>query len=234
MPTTDDLSGLMGPPDLPGAAQPLQYRQGIIRSWNPLDATNTVEVGGALLENLPILNTSEALLLGSGSVVGLISAGPSWAILGRLTVPNTPDATSALQLLSGRIYSATGAGPTTASTSFALGQPTVPNILVSNSGRMLVISSTLIDSATFVNAGNGGLMSFDITGATTLPGGDGQGPRFFSSDNTGSQSFHTRISVAYLATGLNPGLHTVQAKYRALAGVANITFGDPNITVLAL
>lgn len=72
-----------------------RFRQGVIASWNNQTGENSVDVGGATLQNLPILNTAEAIALGVGDVVGLLAAGASWMILGRITPPNDPQFASA-------------------------------------------------------------------------------------------------------------------------------------------
>src|SRR5688500_10078081 len=99
---TDDLVAALAPPPASGGAA-VGYRQGVIRSYDQTTGANTVEVGGALLTNLSLLNTSEALLLTPGAVVGVLTAGPAWFILGRVTVPCTPEALSALSMISSRI-----------------------------------------------------------------------------------------------------------------------------------
>ncbi len=81
------------------------FRQGVVRTWDPLTARNTVEIGGTVFENLPILNTVEASLLQPGDVVGIEVTGRgvgSWYIKGRITIPGTPQATSAYSALFSR------------------------------------------------------------------------------------------------------------------------------------
>lgn len=81
----DDLTDLFAEPP-PGPAQPVTYRQGVIVSWDAGSAANTVQVGGAIFTNLPVFAPAVAHI-GEGSVVGLVTAGPSWMILGPITDP---------------------------------------------------------------------------------------------------------------------------------------------------
>ena len=78
---SDDLAPLLASQPATGAG----YRQGVVLAWDPTTAANTIDVGGALINNVPVLNTSESLLLQPGDVVGLLTAGASWCVLGRLT-----------------------------------------------------------------------------------------------------------------------------------------------------
>jgi hypothetical protein len=81
----DDLTDLFAePPASP--AQPVEYRQGIVTVWDAGTAANTVQVGGAVFDNLPVLTASVAHIA-EGSVVALVTAGPSWMILGPITDP---------------------------------------------------------------------------------------------------------------------------------------------------
>lgn len=87
----DDLTPLLaGKPE-----QSVRFRQGTVVAWDPNTGNNTIEVGGAVLNNVPILNTGEAIVLKAGHVVGMLTWLSSWFILGRITVPGDPDFASA-------------------------------------------------------------------------------------------------------------------------------------------
>ncbi|HEY3484350.1 MAG TPA: hypothetical protein VGK49_03150, partial [Ilumatobacteraceae bacterium] len=92
---SDDLVPLLA--QSPGPA--VGFRQGVIVTWDQETAENTVLVGRSIMTNLPILNTSEAAILAEGDVVGILVAGATWGILGRFTIPGTPEAVSALSSL---------------------------------------------------------------------------------------------------------------------------------------
>jgi hypothetical protein len=99
---SDDLTPLLSGKHTVGTG----FRQGVIITWNPDTAENTVSVAGSVLTNLPILNTSEASLLDTGDVVAVITMGSSFAILGRLVIPGTPQAVTSIQSITNRIQAA--------------------------------------------------------------------------------------------------------------------------------
>ena len=69
----------------------LGFRQGVVVSWDESTGTNAVNVNGVILNNLPSLNLGEFVILQPGDVVGLLRAGTTYFILGRLTLPAGPD-----------------------------------------------------------------------------------------------------------------------------------------------
>lgn len=81
----DDIADLFADPPAP-PAQTVQYRQGLVTDWNPTTAASVVRVGGTDMVNLPVFTPAVAHIV-EGSVVGLITAGPSWMILGPITDP---------------------------------------------------------------------------------------------------------------------------------------------------
>lgn len=82
----DDLSPLFDK-DAPG----VRFRQGTIVTWNPATGENTIDLAGGILENVPVLNTGEAIALKAGHVVGLLGQGMAWFIIGRITPANDPN-----------------------------------------------------------------------------------------------------------------------------------------------
>ncbi len=77
----------------PAASSP--FRQGRIVSFNSATGANTVEVAGAVLTNLALLNSGEAVLYQPGDAVILVKYAASWAILGRIFVPGASKLASA-------------------------------------------------------------------------------------------------------------------------------------------
>ncbi|MEU7807889.1 hypothetical protein AB0B18_15695 [Micromonospora chalcea] len=228
----DDLAPLLARPTPTGNG----FRQGIIRAWNPATAENTVEVDGVLIDNLPVLNTNEALLLTPGDVVGILTTGGaarSWAILGRLTIPGTPAAASALSMVSDRMIAAEipSQGTRSAATFGDLtGTPAGPVVTatISASGKALVLVG-----ATITTAGalwSGALMGFDITGATTRPATVTDSLEF----STGSDGFSLSASRTVLVTGLNRGEHTFTARYASSASGVPFTAENRNLVVFGL
>lgn len=214
-------------------AQPMYYRQGVIQTWNPADATNTVLIDGTVFTNLAILNTDEALLLSPGAVVGVVDVGSTWAILGRFTVPGTTDAASSLAALG--TFSNTVATFETYSSStlgdLATPGPTV-TVNVPKSGRMLIMLSARIGWSNQVNGG--GLISLDVSGANTIAVGNA--PQLAHSILLGSSIQSTsilRTATTYVYNGLNPGSTTWTMKY----GAPNSTqcdFQDRTIVLIPL
>jgi len=84
---SDDLAPLLGPQDMPG----LRFGQGTVLTWDAETGANTINYHGAVLPNVPILNTGEAIALKAGHIVGLLSWLGSYWILGRITVPGSAD-----------------------------------------------------------------------------------------------------------------------------------------------
>lgn len=234
---SDDLTPVL-------AAQPagpgVSYRQGIIRAWNPATAENTVEVDGVLFDNLSILNTNEALQLTAGDVVGILTTGSaarSWAILGRLTIPGTVEAASALSMVRTYADRVTFLEATT-STSFTdlatVGPTLTPR--VGSSGRLLVMVTCLFDYNGNDTQG-GGYMAYNLAGPTSRPANEFTSLKsvFNASDpsaDTVSWVKGDRMTAVSLEEGLAPGDYTLTAKYKAFAGGCN--FGDRVLTAIPL
>lgn len=241
MSRSDDLAPLVAP-TLSG--QGVSFRQGVILFWDQDTAENLVQVGSRVLENLPILNTSEAAILAEGDVVGILTAGATWGILGRFTIPGTPQAVSALSSLRTASESVLNNESTTSTsmTDLATVGPSV-EVAVGPSGRALVIVSAEWTGVTETGVGistGGGRMGYEATGANTLPAitrysASSSIRHAFSSAPAGVNfELMTGISRVTLRTGLTPGLTTFTAKYQSFVGVVPTSFRDRNITVMAL
>ena len=119
------------------------FRQGTVVAWDPITASNVVDVGGTLLTDVPILNSTESLILKPNDVVGLLSTGEgakSFWIVGRITIPGTPQAASALTAVGLRGASWDGVMTTMSSTSY-VDIPNSPSVsvLIGQSRRCIVI-----------------------------------------------------------------------------------------------
>jgi hypothetical protein len=224
------------------------FRQGVVLAWNPDTAQNTVDVGGVVLTDVPILNTSESRLLTPGAVVGILTAGSSWMILGRVTVPNTPDAASALAMISQRIVAASDpAQGTRSSSSFGdlTGAAVGPSVTVtiSSVGRAALVFWSAgygePDDLSWQPRSTAGI-SVEVSGATSIAAsGDyslGHNMQFPEAPNPGNaltfSSFQN--SLMHLFTGLNPGSTNFTMKYRNLAGTTDCRFETREIAVFAL
>jgi hypothetical protein len=227
---SDQLDPIFEPPP-DGPALPVTYRQGTVVAWDPLTAENTIRVGGTELQNLPVLNTSEVVLLLPGDTVGLIGAGSSMAILGRLTIPGTDAAATALNALAARMAAdAVAAGDSTTSTTYtdlAHVGPTCTDVLITKAGKALVIVGFTVSVVNQYAS-----MSFEVSGATAVPPDD---LRAFSlSTNTiDADIISLQSNAVVLLTDLNPGYHTFRAKYRTTS-VAPFLFFDRNLVVIPL
>ena len=229
----DDLSDLfLARPSTP--AQPMMYRTGVVKSWNPVDATNVVTVNGTDFTNLPILNTSEALILTPGDVVGIIDIGTTWAIIGRFTVPGTPAAATSLSAI-GTVSDSVSAFESTTSGSWTdlttLG-PTV-TIIVPRSGRVLVLLAAMIGWNPTANGG--GDVSVALTGANTIGAGNGPILTFTQALSGGiTSSVFLRSSTSYVFRGLTPGSTTFTCKYASEVSPTAAEFLDRSLVVIPL
>lgn len=207
----------------------MSYRQGTVTKFNRATLENTVVVGGATFTDLPVLGVADAAALGPGSVVGLMAVRSTWAIVGRLVQPGTPEATDAITRVSQQIYTNTIAtNETTSSITFtdlATVGPTV-DVTIGASGRALVILSV-----SMAVPNKGGAMGFEISGASTLAASLIRSAALSDSDTVSSiGAFFSRVLEV---SGLNPGLNTFTAKYVQTSGATPVGFQDRNITVFA-
>jgi hypothetical protein len=240
---SDDLVPLLKP--APGPA--VGFRQGVIVSWNPDTAENTVVVGGSILENLPILNTSEASLLAPGDVVGVLTVGATWAILGRFTYPGTPEAVSSIQSITSRIKTAEDATTGTRdSTSWGdlTGTDVGPSVTIriGSSGRALVLWGAEIGQTAGFQYKTTPHVGIEVSGATSIPPNEWQSLNLVLETptaafvGTATSRIWMQASTQHTFTGLNPGDTTFTLKYRHdlqdPAGALN--FSAREIAVFAL
>lgn len=87
----DDLASLVAP----GRGAELGFHSGTVVTWNASTGANTIDVAGATISDVPILNTSEVVQLEAGHVVALLRFQSSYFILGRVTVPGSSQFASA-------------------------------------------------------------------------------------------------------------------------------------------
>lgn len=91
----DDLAPLLAG----GERSDLGFHTGTVVAWEGGTGANTIDVAGATMTDLPILNTSDTVMLEPGHVVGLIRFKTTYFILGRVTPPGTDQfATAAVHL----------------------------------------------------------------------------------------------------------------------------------------
>lgn len=97
-PTVPQAAHVTGPGDLAPllAANRQQtpdvgFRQGTVLTWDGAAGTNSVEIGGTTVRDLPVLNLGDFTILQPGDVVGLLRFGVTYFILGRVIPPASPD-----------------------------------------------------------------------------------------------------------------------------------------------
>lgn len=78
----DLITGLSIDPDI-------GFHSGRIVSWDPATGTNTVDVAGGLLPDLPMLNIGDTVNLAIGDTVGILRYRSTMFIIGRVTVPGS-------------------------------------------------------------------------------------------------------------------------------------------------
>lgn len=233
-------------PDPAASGRNVSWRKGVIVTWDRDTAENTVLINGALVENVPILNTSEAAILAAGDVVGLISFGSTWGILGRFTIPGSPEAVTALSSLRTASTTVTAQDTITSTTYVdAVTNPgPVVDIAVGPSGRLLVLVSANLYSAVTIAAGVQGkvdaAMSFALSGANTLAASTLRAVTLAATATINSSAatldLQGAVTKTVLIEGLNPGLTTITAKYRkgTASTPTQAQFFDRNITAMAL
>jgi hypothetical protein len=246
---SDDLVPLLADP----RNTALGFRQGVIVSWNQATAQNAVQVGNSLMTDLPILNTSEAAILAPGDVVGILTGGPTWAILGRFTIPGTPEAVTSIESITNRIQAAedvsNGLRNSTSwgdLTGVAVG-PSV-EVRVGPSGRVLAFWSCEIGQAT--NGGGFVQQQVKVTPhvGVQLSGANTATPDAFRALNLAAEfpnagtaddataAIWIQAAMMHLFTGLNPGDTTFTMKYRhdGISPSNDLNFNAREIAVFVL
>lgn len=91
MSAIDDLAPLLRPNGTPDVG----FRQGTVEAWDEATGSNSVNVAGVSISDVPVLNLGEFTLLQPGDVVGLLRFKSTYFILGRIILPRAPDANRA-------------------------------------------------------------------------------------------------------------------------------------------
>lgn len=235
---SDDLTDLFLPskPERSG----LMFGQGVVKSWDPVTAANTVEYRGATLTDLPLLNSTEAVLLQKGSVVGILSTGAQVFIIGRITIPGSADAATALNAI--RIYSDT-VNVLDSTTSGTIGDlpnstgPTCADVVVGKSRRAVAFMSAFAGIGGTGVFSNGGGIDIAVSDATTIAA-DGSYPAWqlqLQSNNAAQENISANsrwTALKFFDGNLNPGLNTFQMKYMRLGNTGTTSFYTRNLTVI--
>jgi hypothetical protein len=233
--TTDDAFGLTAP-DPAGPSQNVKYRQGVVRVFNPITLANTVDVGGTVFVNLPLLGVAEAASLDTGSVVGLLMlqsdrGGITYVILGRLVTPATAAAQQAITLLGSynhvAVVAALESSSSSSLTDLTTVGPVISDVLIGASGKAEVSVSAYIAISAVTVAPASAHMAFTIAGATvraaTIPD---------SLSIDGALNNGLNATRSFLVEGLTPGRHVFRAVYAVTGGTAG--FAGRTLKVNAL
>lgn len=249
--TPDELAPLFeGKPDGPSLEQ--RYRQGTILTFDPVTLENTVDVGGSVFEDLPLLGVGEATLLVPGAAVGLtVIGGPSKTmyITGRIVTPGTADAANAVALLNSQLYTdfvSSPSGDTCSSATYGDLATVGPEVVVpiGPSGRILVMATAQIQwiSATAATTIGDGRFDVAFSGANSRTPNEAVDPLVGIASYTVSVSAGTNTFVAIgsvttqaVFSGLTPGETVITMKYRrSVAATQDPQFFRRTLTVFKL
>lgn len=198
----------------------LERRQGTVTAV-ATDGTVSVALGGDPT-SIPGVPTAANYIPSIGDNVHVDVNGKSMMVMDRIGDygPSVFLPVRGSNIITNETMSASGYGNLTTA------GPSV-SVTVSSSGMLLVQVSANI---TTLAATDGGLMSFAVSGATTLAAQDLNAIHYFPSQNA-AQMAASKVS---LLSGLTPGATTITAKYRALNALAGAKFSNRTIWALPL
>lgn len=243
----EDLAPIIAPKGIDRGST-VGFRQGVVESWNPLTAQNTVRIGGTVFADLPVIASStEVLLIGPGDVVGIdvvsgSSAFSTMYVRGRITEPGTPQAGSFMELFgaeSATVFAEEDTGSDTFTDLATLG-PDV-TVTIGRTGRCLVFLSASI-TAGDTRYLEGFMSVASVSGPTVVSPTDVQS----LSINSGafgdilapeSAAITPQSTRLVLLSGLLPGTYVLRAKYRVTPAATDpapigVAFRWRNITAL--
>jgi len=68
---------------------PLDFHQGLVQTWDQDTGANVVIVAGSEVVNLPVLNSSDIVIINPGDTVGILKYRNTYFILGRIVLPGS-------------------------------------------------------------------------------------------------------------------------------------------------
>lgn len=215
MPRSDDLVPL-----LLQARKSLAMHQGTVLSWDSSTGTNTVEVGGTVLEDLPVLASTGTVLLAAGDVVGLLRYKSTYFVLGRIGVAGE----GALAIRAATVVAQEGTTSDSWGDLATVG-PTLFDVYVGSTRRCLVFVSVEVS----YGDGGGGAASFHVSGASDIAP-DGVQSAFSGSNAAGSLSA-AAFMVLTADDGLHEGLNNFRMKFKRYVGTGEAKFRNRRIVV---
>lgn len=208
---SDDLTPLI---PRPGQQPEIGYRQGTVIAWDAASGTNQVNVGGTVLDNLPILGGLEATSIRPGDIVGIQRVRSQFFVLGRIAAPDVASDVT-VQIEGGAfvplVQLAGGASAASATNSVLFNATTVGFQAVGGTffsfnvytGRLLVLMAAhmLVQDIARMYFG------YRLTGPETI---EPERARSAFSRGRSSTSTERNAMFAHMHTGLTPGNYTIQ------------------------
>lgn len=174
MTSPDDLTSLFTVPD---DGTQLPFRQGVVLTFNQSTGSNTVNVGGAILTDVALLNIGDTVNLLPGDIVVLMKLKSSWAILGKVITPGSASLTG--NIVSTAVAEGITSGGFTVTTSSLIYAVTLPTFTIPNwcnhvdvvcTATATVNNTTATKTLLTVNAQAGASVGPDAL--TNIPAGD--------------------------------------------------------------
>lgn len=176
----DDLAPLFA-----GGEAEVGFRQGVVTAWDQTTGMNTVNIGGTLVDDLPVLTVNDVSIIAVGDVVGLLRFQSTFFILGRVQPAAPPDSSrSTLDFESNTQQVSNFAITTTidAKASITLHPPSWVDeaaVMVGQVGQGVNFGATTQDYLVLSPAINGSALAGQVGGA-----GNGGGSGFASTVGT--------------------------------------------------
>lgn len=215
----EDLAKLLAPAPTPASG----VRQAILTDWDPQTGANTVNLGGALLTNLPTLSAS-TLVLAAGDTVLLTKYNSTYYITGRVA----PAGSGALAIRSASVLGAEESTTSTAYEDLATPGPSV-DAYIGPSRQCLVIIQAIIRIT------NGIAQSFPLVSGASFFFGPSSALVGFTGAPYQTMASATATSLLTADMGLNQGLNTFTMKYARTStgtGGSEAWFSARTITVI--
>lgn len=199
---TNTLADLISLPESNG----LDFHSGVVIEFDPVTGSNLINVLGALVPDLPMLNIGDTTNLAAGDVVGLLKVQHSYMIIGRVVLPNSQVfATSAVSFFAEQAASNGHSITTTGTTVVTV---TVPVPDWANRG--------LVTAVGFFGGKNSRVVDDFLYGAVWISGvTGGENLQDIDTGSTGS------VGAAHYATGVvipGGGSFAVEGKVRTNGG----------------
>lgn len=185
---TEELAPLVVPP---GDAD-LDFRAGTVLAWNPTTGQNTIDVGGAPLQDLPMLSIGDTVNIAVGDTVALLRYKSTMYIQGRIVQPGSGVLATSAILPATATASAGGYSITTELTKVSV-ELTAPDW-----------SNAVTVFATLHATGRNDRGVTDYMYCRVRINGSGGAQQFGQADASPNPSYAT-VSTSYSASGLLPG-----------------------------